>query len=122
VDVLNIIATIAAIILAIELLIVTLIVLAVCAGLAFGMRWVQGKTDWAFAKVHGYVQIGLAYERKGLTLASKPFIVVAAGLDTVTTTVDQLWSRVRSPKSVGVISSKRSASGTTGETAARPLT
>lgn len=95
-DILNHLAQAAAVLLLIELLVVLIIFLAVAGGLAFGLRWVNGKSDWAFNKVNGYLPIGRKYIHKGLDLAAAPVIKLSAFAETVKGTMRVLEQLVRS--------------------------
>jgi hypothetical protein len=54
VDILHHLGQAAAMLLLLELLVVLIILLGIAGGLAFGLRWVNGKTDVAFDKVNSY--------------------------------------------------------------------
>jgi hypothetical protein len=71
---LNFLAGLAEIYLAIMVVIVALLFLGLCAGLAWGLRYVEGKSNQAVGKIDYYVAQGRRWERKGLTIAFKPFI------------------------------------------------
>lgn len=66
----------AAVILLIELFVVVVIFLAISGGLAFGLRWVNGKTQPSFAKVNGWVAIGQKYLHQGTDYAALPVILI----------------------------------------------
>jgi hypothetical protein len=85
----------AAIILLLELLVVLIIFLAVAGGMAFGLHWVNGKTEWAFGKVNGWVEIGQRYVHKGTDLAMTPLIAGFALADRVRGTAEALREQVR---------------------------
>lgn len=73
--VLNDVAAVAGAILLLELFVVVAIFLAVSGGLAFGLRWVNGKTEWAFGKLNGYLPVVRKYRDLGFDYAGKPFIL-----------------------------------------------
>jgi hypothetical protein len=85
----------AAVILLIELLVVVAIFLAISGGLAFGLFWVRGKTDWAFDKVNGYVAVGQKYVHRGSDLIARPFIVAGRVGATATGTAEAVRKRVK---------------------------
>lgn len=74
-NVLDHLAEAAAALLLLELLVVLLLFLGISGGLAWGLHWVLGKTDWAFGKVNGYVAIGRKYLHTGTDYIAKPFIL-----------------------------------------------
>jgi hypothetical protein len=65
----------AAIILLLELFVVVVIFLAISGGLAFGLRWVNGKTDPAFTKFNGWVAIGRKYAHRATDYLALPIIL-----------------------------------------------
>ncbi len=73
--VLNDVGAIAGAILLLELFVAVAVFLGVSGGLAFGLRWVNGKTEWAFGKVNGYLPLVRKYRDLGLDYAGKPFIL-----------------------------------------------
>ncbi len=73
--VLNDVGAIAGAILLLELFVAVAVFLGVSGGLAFGLRWVNGKTEWAFGKVNGYLPLVHKYRDLGLDYAGKPFIL-----------------------------------------------
>ena len=84
----------AAIILLLELLIVLLIFVAIAGGMAFGLRWVNGKTEWAFGKANGWVEVGQRYLHKGTDLAVTPLIMSFALADRILGTAESLRRQV----------------------------
>jgi phage tail tape-measure protein len=95
VDVLNHLGQAAAIILLIELLVVLMIFLAVAGGLAFGLHWVRGKTDWAFGKINIYAGKGTGLIHKGTDYLALPFIKATGAAATARATLDAIERRVR---------------------------
>jgi hypothetical protein len=93
--VLNHLAQVAAIILILELMVVLLIFLAVAGGLAFGLRWVNGKADTAFKQANEYTQKAAGYVRTGTGYAALPVIQVRRHAETVGATVQAVKQRVR---------------------------
>lgn len=107
-SVLNHLAQAAAIILLLELLVVVLVFLGISGGLAFGLHWVNGKTDWAFEKVNAYNSRATRYVHIGTDYAAKPFIVAGGLVGTVRGTIGGIEQRVheiraeQAPESVPV--------------------
>lgn len=89
-SVMNHLAQAAAALLLLELLVVVLIFAAVAGGLAFGLRWVNGKTEWASSKVNGYLAIGRKYVHIGTDYVAKPFILFNGALARAETTIGSL--------------------------------
>lgn len=94
-SVLHHLAQAAAVILLVELLVVLIIFLAVAGGLAFGLRWVRGKTDWAFDKANGYLALVPKYTHVGTDLAAKPFILGGGGVARVAATLEAIRRQIR---------------------------
>lgn len=94
-SVLNHIAQAAAVILLIELLVVIFVFLGIAGGLAFGLRWVRGKTGWAFGKANTYAGMGTGYLHKGMDYAAKPFILAGGWADRVKGTAGSLRDQAR---------------------------
>lgn len=94
-DVLNVIAAIAAVILSLELLVATILFAALCGGIWYGLHLAQKKSGPAYAKVHELIAKGEDLERKGLTKAVRPLIVAAAYGEQIGTTVSRLIDRTR---------------------------
>jgi hypothetical protein len=94
-DVLNILAGLAAIVLSLELLLATILFAALCGGIWYGLRMAQKKSRPAYAKVHEFIAKGEELERKGLTRAVRPLIVVVAYGEQVGTTVSRLIERTQ---------------------------
>lgn len=88
----------AAVLLLAELLVVLVIFLAVAGGLAFGLRWVRGKTDWAFAKANHYLALATSYVDRGAQYAGRPFILAAGWLETARVMVKALEGHVRTSR------------------------
>lgn len=121
--VLNVLGGIGAIILAVELLLFLLVFLAVCVALWFGMRFLKGKSDYAFGKLNDLLKRGVDLENKGLRLVAKP-IVVAAGASTMArVTVARLVARLPrpSPPAAGTTITVTARPFQTQETAAVPI-
>jgi hypothetical protein len=95
VTVLHHLAQAAAVILLVELLVVLILFLAVAGGLAFGLHWVRGKTDWAFGKANGYLALVPKYTQVGTGLVAKPFILGGGGLARVLVTMETIRRQVR---------------------------
>ena len=74
--VLHHLAQAAAFILLLELLAVLFMFLGLAGGLAWGLHWVRGKTDWAFDKINTYVSIGVRAIHQGTDYAARPLIKV----------------------------------------------
>jgi len=89
-SVMNHLAQAAAMLLLLEVLVVAMIFAAVSGGLAFGLHWVNGKTGWAFGKVHGYLALGRKYTHLATDYAGKPFILLGGWTDRIETTVGSL--------------------------------
>jgi hypothetical protein len=99
VDILNHLAQAAAVILLVELLVILLVFLGISGGLAFGLRWVGGKTDWAFDKVNGYVAMGTRYVHTATDYAAKPLIAVSGFTETVKDTAEAIRQQIRQARS-----------------------
>lgn len=82
-SVLNHLGQAAAVILLLEIVVVLLILVGISGGLAFGLWWVRGKTDWAFAKANTYITMGIGYIHKGTDYAAKPVIAGGSFAETV---------------------------------------
>ena len=98
-SVLHHLAQAAAVILLIELLVVLIIFLALAGGLAFGLHWMRGKTDWAFDKANGYLALVPKYTQTGTNLVAKPIIVGSGGVARVAATLEAIRRQVRSSRS-----------------------
>lgn len=94
-NVLNHLAQAAAVLLLLELLVVLLIFAGVAGGLAFGLRWVRGKTDVAFTKAQAGLKIGDRYAHSGLDYLARPFILASGAAETVKGTAQALRREVR---------------------------
>ncbi len=94
-SVVNHLAEAAAVILLVELIVVILILAGVSGGLVFGLRWVRGKTGWAFGKANTYIGAGRQYLHKGTDFVAKPFIVAGAFADQVRGTARAIQEQVR---------------------------
>jgi hypothetical protein len=100
VTVLHHLAQAAAVILLVELLVVLIIFLAVAGGLAFGLHWVRGKTDWAFGKANGYLALVPKYTHTGTGLVAKPFILGGGGITRALVTLESVRRQVRQMRKV----------------------
>ena len=94
-SVLNHLADAAAVILLIELIVVIVIFAGVSGGLAFGLRWVRGKTGWAFEKANAYIRIGAQYLHSGTDYAAKPLIQAGAFADKIKSLTRAIQDQVR---------------------------
>lgn len=95
VDVLRILGLAAAELLLLELLVVLIIFLAIAGGLAFGLRWVRGKTDWAFGKVNTYVPIGVRYIHQATDYAALPVIKLGGFAEATKATAQGIRARIQ---------------------------
>lgn len=89
----------AAVILLVELLVVLFVFLAVAGGLAFGLYWVRGKSDWAFDKTNSYLPLVTRYVHQGTDYTAKPFIVGGRFAETVKGTIRSLERQIRAARS-----------------------
>lgn len=87
-------AEVAAVILILELMIVLLIFLGVAGGLAFGLRWVNGKTGSAFHLVRTYTAKGTGYVHTGTGYAALPVILVRKYAESAGTVASAIKQRV----------------------------
>lgn len=85
----------AAVILLVELLVVLLLFLGVAGGLAFGLHWVRGKSEWAFELANGYLPLATKYSRIGTGFVAKPFILGGGAAARVRGTIDAVRRQVR---------------------------
>lgn len=108
------VAQAAAVILLIELLVVLLLFLGVAGGLAFGLHWVRGKTDWAFDKANGYLSLVPKYTHTGTGLVAKPFILGGGVGTRLLVTLDAVRRQIRENR-------KHTASSVPGIVGARPV-
>lgn len=102
----------AAVLLLLELLVVLLLFLGIAGGLAFGLRWIRGKTDWAFDTAQSGLHTGERYLKGGLDSVAKPFITLSGAAETVKGTARALRQEVRAT---------RSATGSVASPAAVPV-
>jgi hypothetical protein len=93
--VLNHLAQAAAIILLLELMVVLLVFLAVAGGLAFGLRWVNGKSETGFSLARDYSRKAAGYVHTGTGYAAMPVIVVRKYAETAGATAEAIKHRVR---------------------------
>jgi hypothetical protein len=89
----------AATLLLVYLLFFVTIFLAIAGGLAFGLWWVRGKTDWAFGKVNVHVPAVQQIAHTGTDYIAKPFIVAGKAAATVEGTAEAVRARVRRVRS-----------------------
>lgn len=94
-DVLDHLAQAAAVILLIELLVVLLLFLAIAGGLAFGLRWVRGKSDPLFARANSVVRRVPGYVERASDVAASPVIKLAGIMRNVKVTAETLRGYVR---------------------------
>lgn len=94
-SILNHLGQAAALLLLIELMVVLLVFLGVAGGLAFGLRWVDGKSEWAFGKVNGYLPLVSKYVGRGSDYVALPFIKVGGFTERVTSTARAVERRIR---------------------------
>jgi hypothetical protein len=94
-SVVNHLAEAAAVILLIELIVVILIFAGISGGLAFGLRWVRGKTGWAFETANAYIRIGAQYLHTGTDYAAKPLIQAGAFADKIRRLTRAIQDQVR---------------------------
>jgi hypothetical protein len=104
VTVLHHLAQAAAVILLVELLVVLMLFLALAGGLAFGSRWVRGKSGWAFEHTNEYLPLVSKYTGIGTDLVAKPFILGGGAVTRVQVTLASIRRQVREHQE----SSKRS--------------
>jgi hypothetical protein len=93
--VVNHLAEAAAVILLIELIVGILIFAGIWGGLAFGLRWVRGKTGEAFRKVNAYARLGAQYLHTGTDYAAKPLIQTSAFADKLGSLTRAIQEQVR---------------------------
>ncbi len=89
-SVMNHLAEAAAAILLLEVFVLALIFAALTGGLAFGLQWVNGKTEWIFGMVNGFLPPVRKYTSLALDTVAKPFIVLSAWTERVETTARSL--------------------------------
>lgn len=94
-SVLDHLAQAAAVLLLLELLVVLLIFLGISGGLAFGLHWVRGKTDWAFDKANAFLPRITQYTHQGTGYVAKPFILAHKFGATTAGTADAIRNAVR---------------------------
>ena len=85
----------AAVILLVELMVVLIIFLAIAGGLAFGLRWVRGKTGWAFGYANKYSDLAAVYVRKATDYAALPVIKAGRFAAQIEGTLESIKTRVR---------------------------
>ena len=85
----------AAVLLLVELMVVLIIFLAIAGGLAFGLRWVRGKTSWAFGYADKYSQLAAQYAHKATDYAALPVIKAGRIASQVEGTLQSIKTRVR---------------------------
>lgn len=92
---LNHLAYAAALLLLLELLVMALLFAGISGGLAFGLHWVNGKTEWAFGLVNRYLPMVRTYVHRGTGYVGKPFILLNAGLARLEATAGSLSRQLR---------------------------
>ena len=88
----------AAVILLTELLVMLLLFLGIAGGLAFGLHWVRGKTDWAFEKANGYLALVPRYTHVGTGFVAKPFVLGGGTTARVLVTLEALRRQARAAR------------------------
>ena len=96
--VLHHLAQAAAVILLTELLVMLVLFLGIAGGLAFGLHWVRGKTDWAFEKANGYLALVPKYTHVGTDLVARPFIFGGGTAARVLVTLEALRRQARAAR------------------------
>ncbi len=104
----------AAILLLIELLVVLIIFLAISGGLAWGLRWVNGKSSWAYDKANSYLPLMKKYLRMGTDYIALPFIKANALAEMVKQSGASIERRIRSSHSSPPGNSTSSSAGAAG--------
>jgi hypothetical protein len=99
VSVLDHLAQAAAILLLIELSVFLLIFCIVTGGLAFGLRWVRGRTGSVFGKANYYVELAAKDVHMATDYVAKPVIVASGFAETARATAVAVRSRVRTLRS-----------------------
>ena len=111
-DILNHLAQAAAVLLLLELLVVLIIFLAICGGLAFGLRWGRGKLAPLLEKANSYLPLIPKYTQVGSDYATMPLVKAAGFVATARVVLAELERRIRE---------SRAAGSPTGPVAARPI-
>lgn len=107
--VLHHLAQAAAVILLVELLVALALFLGVAGGLAFGLHWVRGKSDWAFGKANEYLPLAVRYTHSASDAVAKPFVTGAGWLERVKVTAEAVRRQV--PQRAKTRSGARAGSG-----------
>jgi len=102
-SVVNHLAEAAAVILLIELIVVIVILAGISGGLAFGLRWVRGKTGWAFEKANAYIRLGAMFLHTGTDYAAKPLIHTSAFADKIISLTREIQAQVRRSRAPGAV-------------------
>lgn len=84
----------AAILLGIYLLILVAILAGIAGGMAFGLRWVNGKTGWAFGKANAVLPLAERYTALATSYAAKPLILGGGVVARVTGTLEGMHAAV----------------------------
>lgn len=108
-SVLNHLAQAAAVLLLVELLVVLIIFLGIAGGLAFGLHWVLGKTEWAFGKVNSFLPLVTRYTAIGTEYAAKPLIRVGGAASTIGATARAIERQIRQarlPRPPGTVAAR----------------
>ena len=98
-SILNHLGQAAAMLLLLELLVLVVLFAGIAGGLAFGTRWLRGRTGWASEKALTYLKIGSRYVEKGSGIAALPFIRASGFAEAVKGTIAAIERRVRSSPS-----------------------
>lgn len=120
-SVLNHLAQAAAVILLIELLVVVLIFLGIAGGLAFGLRWVRGKADPAFATANKYLERVPGYAERASDIATSPLVKTIGILNYVQSTAVALRTSVEQRRERSGRPAPFVGNDATMEIAARPV-
>jgi hypothetical protein len=93
-SVMNHLADAAAALLLLELLLVVTIFAVLCGGLAFGLYWVNGKTEWAFGLLNGLLPPVRKYASLAMDVVAKPFILLGTWTERIEATVGSLQRQI----------------------------
>jgi len=93
--VLDHLAQAAAVLLLAELLVLVLIFVGLAGGLAFGLRWVRGKTTFAAEKATWALKLVDKYVDRALDIAVQPIIKVSGFAETVKGALHAIQRRVK---------------------------
>jgi hypothetical protein len=93
-EILRHLAQAAAILLFLELFVLLMIFLGISGGLAFGLRWVRGKTRVASIKGNELSLTVRRYVHQGTDIAAKPVIATASAAEMIKATAQSIRSQV----------------------------